>query len=99
MATIIEISDSKFDEMAEHAEKVMRHGKKLMECFEELCESGMGERGGYMRGGYGNREFDEEDYSREREDEMAERYYGRYGRDGMGMRRGRSMRTGRYISR
>lgn len=94
---IIEISDDKFDEMTEHAEKFMRHGKKFMECFEDLCENGMGERRGMIRGGYGNRDYDDYDEF----DDMGERSYGRggYGRDGMGMRRGRSMSTGRYISR
>lgn len=89
---IIEISDDKFEEMSEHAEKVMRHGKKLMECFEELCEDGMGERRGMGRGGMNMRDYDDyDDY-----DDMDERSYGR---GGYGMRRGRSARTGRYVSR
>lgn len=94
---MIEITESKAHEMAEHAEKVLKHGGKLMQCIEELCEdSRMGERGGYGRGRYGNR-MD------------GGRYGNRYGmRDDddwedddpyMGERRGRSMRTGRYVSR
>lgn len=51
---MVEISESKADELKEHAYKSMKHLGKLYECIEELCEeSQMGERdgGGY----YGNR--------------------------------------------
>lgn len=91
---IIEITDSKVSEMAEHVENMIRCGKKLYECLEELSDGGFGERGGMGRGGMNMRDDDYDEF-----DDMGERYYGRYGRDGMGMRRGRSMRTGRYISR
>lgn len=84
---MIEISDSKAEELAEHAKKVLKHGKKLYECIEELAEeSSMGERG-YGRGGrYGNRmDWRDEDWD---DDDPY-----------MGERRGRSARTGRYVRR
>jgi len=96
MGYMIEITESKASEMAEHAEKVLKHGGKLMQCIEELCEeSRMGERGGYGRygnrydggGRYGNRMgYRDEDWDDD------EDFY-------MGERRGRSARTGRYVRR
>lgn len=100
MGYMIEIHESKAEEMAEHAKQMLKHGKKLYECIEELCEeSSMGERGGYGRGGhygmrmdggrYGNRMGyrDEEDWEDWEDDED------------FGERRGRSSRTGRYVRR
>lgn len=95
---MIEISESKIDKLAEHAEGAIRHVGKLMQCIEELSEDGhMSERGGYERGGhYGNRH------------DGGSRYGDRYDRgrdmddweDGdMGERRGRSSITGRYMRR
>lgn len=105
---MIEITDSKAHEMAEHAEKVLKHGGKLMQCIEELCEdSRMGERGGYGR--YGNRmdggryrsrygmrdeEMRDEDYDR-----MGERYPRDWDEPYMGERHYRSASTGRYVRR
>lgn len=95
MGYMIEIQESKAEELAEHAKKVLKHGKKLYECIEELCEEpSMGERGGYGRGGmrmdggrYGNRmDWRDEDW-----DDDDDPY--------MGERRGRSSRTGRYVRR
>lgn len=98
MGYMVEISESKIDKLAEHAEGAIRHVGKLMQCIEELSEDGhMGERGGYERGGhYGNRH------------DGGSRYGDRYDRgrdmddweDGdMGERRGRSSTTGRYMRR
>lgn len=57
---MIQIQDNKAEELKEHAYKMLKHGKKLYECIEEICEDdAIGERGGYgrygNRGGYGNR--------------------------------------------
>jgi len=100
---MIEISESKADMLKEHAEKVLKHGGKLMQCIEELCEEGgLGERVGYgnrgdggrygMRGGnsgggYGNRMG----YRDEEEMDDDDPY--------MGERRGRSSHTGRFVHR
>lgn len=84
---MIEITENAKDKMAEHAEKVLRHAGKLMQCIEELGASQMGERGGR----YGERwdEDDDEDY-------MGERYGNRGGNSGgYGERRG-VRGTGRY---
>ena len=72
MATIIEVQDSKIEHLSEYAEKVMKYGKKLMECLDEIdSKDGYSERQG-NRGRYGihyggdrkmNR-FEEEDYQR-----------------------------------
>ena len=104
MGYIVEISDRKAEEMAEHAEKVLRHGGKLMQCIEELCEGArFGERGGYghmgERGGYGRfgmRDDEMRDYGH-----MGERHPREWEDDPymMGERRGRSASTGRYIHR
>jgi hypothetical protein len=36
MATIIEIQESKLQNLEEYAEKVLRYGGKLMQCLEDL---------------------------------------------------------------
>lgn len=79
MGYIIEITEDKAMDLKEHAKKILRHGKELFECIEELCEeSQMGERGGYGRygnrgggGRFGNRmdyredeDWDDDDYDR-----------------------------------
>lgn len=82
MGYVIEITEDKAMDMKEHARKILKHGKELFECIEEIAEgSHMGERGGY--GHYGNRsmgyrEEDGRDYGR-----MGERDYGRGGSYGM----------------
>lgn len=93
---MIRISDHKAEEMAEHAKKILKHGGKLMQCIEELCDENgygerggygnrggypMGERGGYMnRGGYGTMGMREQEMPQGGYDHMGERY------DGMGDR-------------
>lgn len=74
MATIIEVQDSKVEHLSEYAEKVMKYGKKMMECLEDLSEKGSySERygkGGRYSNRYGNRygsdmrRDEEEDYGR-----------------------------------
>lgn len=44
---MIEISAAKQGELAEHAEKVLKHAGKLMSCIEDMCEGEYGERMGY----------------------------------------------------
>lgn len=44
MAAIIEIKESKLENLSEYAEKVVRYGKKLMECLESLEEREYPER-------------------------------------------------------
>lgn len=41
---IVEIKESKLENLAEYAEKVVRYGKKLMECLSELEERNLPER-------------------------------------------------------
>jgi hypothetical protein len=65
MTKIIEMEDNKH--LAEYAEKVIKYGKKLLECLEE--EEAYSER--YGRKPYGFRHEDEED--RRRRDYV--RYY------------------------
>lgn len=107
MGYIIEITSEEKDELKDKAKKLLKYGKELYECIEELAEgSQMGERG-YDRGGrYGNRGGsmgyrDDEDYNRD-DDRMGERYPRERWEDWppyMGERRGRSSSTGRYVRR
>lgn len=100
---VIEVTEDKAMDMKEKAKKILKYGKELFECIEELAEgSQMGERGGYGRygnrgsygggnsggGGYGNRMGYREDDEEWDEDD-----------DRMGERRGRSSRSGRYMRR
>lgn len=95
---MIEITEDKAMDLKEHAKKILKHGRELYECIEELAEGSMGERDGYDRGGrYGNRYDGGSRYGnrlRMREDEDWDD-----DDDDMGERRGRSARTGRYIRR
>lgn len=73
---MIEIAQEKQGEMAEHAEMVLKHAGKLMQCIESMCDEDDGEesefgmrRGRRMgrrmgrRGGMGYRRGDmDEDY-------------------------------------
>ncbi len=72
MATIIEVQDSKIEHLSEYADKVMKYGKKLMECLDEIDSKGdyserYGNRGRYgMRYGSDRKmnKFEEEEYPR-----------------------------------
>lgn len=99
MGYIIEISSEEKDELRDKAKKLLKYGKELYECIEDLAEgSQMGERGGYGRygnrggysggsgGGYGNRYGNREEEDWDDDDDFGER-------------RGRSSRTGRYVRR
>lgn len=88
--------------MSEHAEKVLKHAGKLMQCIEELGEEDeMGER--YMGERYGNREGGSGGRGG---GSYGNRYGGRMGErddwedddeEDYGERRRRSSRTGRFI--
>lgn len=77
---VIEITERKREKMSEHAEKMLRHAGKLMQCIEELGErEGMGER-------YDDDwddDDDDDDFGR-RDEDMGRRrgvkYTGRYSR-------------------
>lgn len=84
---MIEITEDKLHGLAEHAEKMLRHGGKMMQCIDELMEESkgrMGERGemDYRRGGYrmGGGRYGHGGY-RDDDDDMDD--------DRMGERRGR----------
>ena len=64
MGFLLEITENKFDKMAEYTEKMLKYGGKLMSCISELGEEhGMSFRGeGSYRGGMNYR--DDEEYSR-----------------------------------
>lgn len=86
MGYIIEITSEEKDELRDKAKKLLKYGKELYECIEDLAEgSQMGERGGYGRygnrggnsggsgGGYGNRYGNREDEDWEDDDDFGER--------------------------
>ncbi|MCZ2855477.1 MAG: hypothetical protein O2U62_00115 [Candidatus Bathyarchaeota archaeon] len=89
MGYIIEISSEEKDELRDKAKKLLKYGKELYECIEDLAEeSQMGERGGYgnrygNRGGgysggngggnYGNRYGNREDDGWDDDDDFGER--------------------------
>ena len=71
MATIIEIQDTKLQNLSEYAEKVLRYGGKLMQCLEDLeGKSSYNEYRGIER------HSDKDRRTRERWDE--DMYRGRY---------------------
>jgi len=82
---IIKIEESKVDKLSTHIEESLKHLGKAMSCVETL-----------MEGGYGERDYEDDDDEMEG---MRGGYRGGYGMrdyDGYGMRR-RSSRTGRYM--
>lgn len=96
---MIEITEDKAMDMKEHAKKILKHGKELFECIEELADGGshMGERGGYGRygnrgGDYGGGRYGNRMNYREDDEDWDDDDY-------MGEHRGRSSRTGRYMRR
>lgn len=48
MATIIEVQESKIDHISDYAEKVVKYGKQLLECIDDLSGEKYAER--YGRG-------------------------------------------------
>ena len=81
--TIVEITEDKYEGLAENVEKAIKYMGKVMQCIDEMKgsmkeedSSDFGERRGYgMRGGMGNRHYEDRDDINER---MG--YRGRYSR-------------------
>lgn len=44
MGYVIEITESKFDELSENVEKMLRYGGKVMSCIDRMRRERMGER-------------------------------------------------------
>lgn len=63
---IIEINEDKMQDLCELAEKMLKHGGKMMQCLEELKDKGeSGQRSGGRsgnRGGYSERWGDDDTY-------------------------------------
>ena len=49
MATIIEVQEGKMDHLAEYAEKVVKYGKQLLECLDDMTGEKYDERYGKGR--------------------------------------------------
>ena len=49
MATIIEVHESKIDHLSEYAEKVVKYGKQLLECLDDMTGEKYDERYGKGR--------------------------------------------------
>lgn len=96
---IVKVPKSEVMELKGMIEDGLHIFGRAMSLAEQMCEGeDMGERGGYgMRdNNYGSRMgMREEDYDPYEEEMMSRGNYPRYG--GMGMRRGRSATTGRYM--
>lgn len=66
MATIIEVQEGKIDHISEYAEKVVKYGKQLLECIEDLSGEkyaeryGKGRRSGYKHDPEWDRQYDKE---------------------------------------
>lgn len=66
MATIIEVQEGKIDHISEYAEKVVKYGKQLLECIEDLSGEkyaeryGKGRRSGYRHDPEWDRQYDKE---------------------------------------
>lgn len=82
------ITEDKKDEMSGLCEKMLHYGGKLMSCIEALEAEGYGERVGMRENDWDEDEDDDEPVG-------MRGVAGAYG-SRAGMRRGRSVRTGRY---
>ena len=66
MATIIEMKEGKLESLSEYAEKVVKYGKQLLECIEDLSGEkyaeryGKGRRSGYRHDPEWDRQYDKE---------------------------------------
>lgn len=67
---MVEITEDKYSELAENAEKMLKYGGKVMSCIESLKDERYGERSpmpdyrGRGRGSRSNMRDDDDDYMR-----------------------------------
>lgn len=72
---MIEITENKFDELVENAEKMLRYGGKVMSCLDTMKHGRMGERSPMDYRDWNERErYDDGDY-RHNERHGGRRYY------------------------
>lgn len=62
MATIIEVQDTKLDNLSEYVEKMINYGGKVMRCIEEMQSKDYNEKCGRRR--YPREEYRDPDYNR-----------------------------------
>ena len=62
MATIIEVQDTKLDNLSEYVEKMINYGGKVMRCIEEMQSKDYNEK--YGRPRYPIEEYRDPDYIR-----------------------------------
>lgn len=62
MATIIEVQDTKLDNLSEYVEKMINYGGKVMRCIEEMQSKDYNEKYGRRR--YPREEYRGPDYNR-----------------------------------
>ena len=62
MATIIEVQDTKLDNLSEYVEKMINYGGKVMRCIEEMQSKDYNEKSGRRR--YPREEYRDPDYNR-----------------------------------
>lgn len=66
MATIIEVQESKIEHLGEYAEKVVKYGKQLLECLDDMSGEkyaeryGKGRRSGFRHDPEWDRSYDKE---------------------------------------
>lgn len=63
MATIVEIQESKLEQLTECAEKVVKYGKHLMECLEDVGSERYAERYGKKHSKH--RSWEDEPYEKD----------------------------------
>lgn len=61
-ATIIEVQDTKLDNLSEYVEKMINYGGKVMRCIEEMQSKDYNEKYGRRR--YPREEYRDPDYNR-----------------------------------
>ena len=62
MATIIEVQDTKLDNLSEYVEKMINYGGKVMRCIEEMQSKDYNEKYGRRRSP--REEYRDPDYNR-----------------------------------